>query len=107
MIQVKLNNKAQVHNIKSLFLFLCCCMVYGLRAQQSDIKYLHFTRDNFLVSNQVNCIVQDKKNFMWFATSNGIQRFDGNRWLWLRQTKNSATSLPDNDVVSLLEDKRE
>ena len=44
---------------------------------------------------------------MWFATSNGIQRFDGNRWLWLAQEKNSTTSLPDNDVVSLLEDKQE
>ncbi|MEP6947802.1 MAG: two-component regulator propeller domain-containing protein [Ginsengibacter sp.] len=44
---------------------------------------------------------------MWFATSNGIQRFDGNRWLWLAQQKNSNTSLPDNDVASLLEDKQE
>ncbi len=44
---------------------------------------------------------------MWFATSNGIQRFDGNRWLWLAQQKNSTTSLPDNDVVALIEDKQE
>jgi len=49
--------------------------------------------------------VQDKKKFIWFATSNGIQRFDGNRWIWLGQGKNSTTDLPDNDVESLLEDR--
>ena len=107
MTQQKPNRSTGAGNIKLLFLFLCCCTGYALHAQQPDIKYLHFTRHDFLATDQVNCIVQDEKNFMWFATSNGIQRFDGNRWLWLAQTKNSTTSLPDNDVVSLLEDKQE
>ncbi len=107
MTQQKPNSISKAHNIKFLFLFLCCCICHVVHAQQPDIKYLHFTRHNFLAANQVNCIIQDKKKFIWFATSNGIQRFDGNRWLWLSQQKNSVTSLPDNDVTSLLEDKHE
>ena len=107
MTQQKLNNTIKAGNIKFLFLFLCCCINYASYAQQPNIKYLHFTRHNFLATNQVNCIIQDKKDFIWFATSNGIQRFDGNRWLWLSQQKDSKKSLPDNDVTSLLEDKKE
>jgi len=77
-----------------------------VRAQATGIKYTHFTRHDVLASNQVNCIIQDKQKFIWVATSNGIQRFDGNRWLWLTKQKNFSTSLPDNDVAQLLEDDK-
>ena len=90
-----------------LLLFLCSIAFNTAPAQLNAVKYLRFTRNNFLVSNQVNCIVQDKKKFMWFATSNGIQRFDGNRWLWLTQQKNATTSLPDNNVEWLFEDRQD
>jgi ligand-binding sensor domain-containing protein/two-component sensor histidine kinase len=93
--------------IVSFFIFLASCRTGHVQAQATGIKYTHFTRHDVLASNQVNCIIQDKQKFIWFATSNGIQRFDGNRWLWLTHQKNSSTSLPDDDVALLLEDDHE
>lgn len=87
-----------------LFILNACISV---NAQNNGIKYLKFTRHNFLASNRINCVIQDKKEFIWLATSNGIQRFDGNRWLWLGEEKGSATALPNNYVFSLMEDKQD
>jgi len=42
---------------------------------------------------------------MWFATEDGLNRFDGNRFTVYRHKANDSTSLPSNDVSCLLEDK--
>ena len=40
-------------------------------------KYVHYTTDNGLPSSEVYDILQDSKGYMWFATDNGVSRFDG------------------------------
>ena len=90
--------------IASLLFYLL--FSFSLKAQSNNIKYIHYTRHDVLVSNQVNCIVQDKKKFIWLGTSNGLQCFDGNRWRWLSHQNNNATSVPGNDVNALSEDMR-
>lgn len=102
----KRNSWRRIFRIKYILIFFYCCAGYLLKAQSPDIVYLHFTRHNYLATNQVNCVVHDKKKFHWFATSNGIQLYDGNRWSWLGHQKNDGASLPDNNVKFLLEDSR-
>ncbi|MES2848535.1 MAG: two-component regulator propeller domain-containing protein [Bacteroidota bacterium] len=34
-----------------------------------------------LASNDVHCIYQDKKGFIWVGTANGLQRFDGSKFI--------------------------
>src|SRR4051812_9564164 len=84
------------HIVALLFHFINTC---SLQAQGGGTRYLHFTRHDVLASNQVNCIVQDRKKFIWLGTSNGMQRFDGSRWRLLNHQKNNVRSLPDNEVL--------
>jgi ligand-binding sensor domain-containing protein/two-component sensor histidine kinase len=90
-----------------LLLALLSCSFIASNAQQNNIVFTHFTRHNYLATNYVNFVLQDKKEFMWFATSNGLHCFDGNRWLLLQQDNTKLNALPDNYVYCLLQDNKE
>lgn len=53
--------------------FVILVSSWSARAQFSRI----YSSDNGLPSNQVNCIFQDKRGYIWFATQDGLSRFDG------------------------------
>ncbi|HEY4149632.1 MAG TPA: two-component regulator propeller domain-containing protein [Chitinophagaceae bacterium] len=46
-------------------------------AQQSDFSFINFSSKDGLSSNTVNAIVKDRYGYMWFATDDGINKFDG------------------------------
>ncbi|MFW0715116.1 two-component regulator propeller domain-containing protein [Pedobacter sp. N23S346] len=58
-----------------------------------------------LSNNGVNCIHQDKYGFMWFGTSDGLNRFDGYTFKIFRNRLNDTTSLVNSDVMSIHEDR--
>lgn len=73
-------------------------------------KYTHFI--NFdeksgLSHQEVHDIIQDKKGFIWFATENGLSRFDGYSFVNFVSDPNNTNSLPGNTVTSLALDKSE
>lgn len=65
-------------------------------------SYYHYTSSDGLASSTVYDIIQDKDGFMWFATTNGISKFDGNHFATFR-TKDGLNS---NSIISLLEGKK-
>jgi ligand-binding sensor domain-containing protein len=66
-----------------VILFICTLPVSGLFAQQ-HLNYLfrHITQADGLLHNQVASIVQDGKGFIWVSTPNGLQRYDGSRFIY-------------------------
>jgi ligand-binding sensor domain-containing protein len=44
--------------------------------------FRHITEADGLLHNQVYSIAQDGKGFIWIATSNGLQRYDGSRFVY-------------------------
>jgi signal transduction histidine kinase/ligand-binding sensor domain-containing protein/DNA-binding response OmpR family regulator len=69
--------------MRKLFLasFLCYIFIltgtFGLYAQSSIFKFEHVTTEQGLSSNRINAMVQDQSGFLWIATNNGLNRFDG------------------------------
>ena len=63
------------------------------------------TSNGGLATNLLNSIAQDEKGFMWFATYNGLQRFDGNKFLTFRNNPGTPTSIPTNNLQTLFSDK--
>ena len=61
--------------------------------------YYHYTSSDGLASSTVYEIIQDKDGFIWFATANGISRFDGKRFTTFR-TKDGLSS---NSIISIVE----
>lgn len=55
-----------------------------------------------LPDNNVNCIAQDNRGFIWTGTSNGLAQFDGMFFTMFRYSNNDTTSISNNNVHSLL-----
>ena len=60
-----------------------------------------------LSGNATHDIIQDKKGFIWIASRNGLNRFDGNSFKIFRNKQGDSTSLGSNSVASLYEDEQE
>lgn len=58
-----------------------------------------------LVSNEVNCILQDSKGFMWFGTNNGLSRYDGYTFKQYKSNYQHPLFFTNNAIRSLAEDQ--
>lgn len=65
------------------------------------LRFGRFTAKDGLSSNQVFDITQDKHGFMWFATTDGLNRYDGVGVKVYRYNPNDPHSLSQSIVRSL------
>ena len=59
---------------------LCFLQGQGLALAQNNpnqYNYLYLTIRNGLCDNSIRTIHKDRNSFMWFGTSNGLDRYDG------------------------------
>lgn len=84
----------------SFFLLLVCA---GW-AQPSHINFTALSSKDGLLSNSVNAITKDHYGMMWFATDDGLNKFDGINFTVYRHVPGDSTSLRANEVLSLHED---
>ena len=89
------------------FIFLLNIWLVGVYAQTPL-----FTPDNYtrfknitilqgLSSNRVLDIIQDKYGYMWVATTDGLNRFDGYKFRVFKHNADDSTSISDNYITSL------
>ncbi|RRN77500.1 hybrid sensor histidine kinase/response regulator, partial [Pseudoxanthomonas sp. SGD-10] len=69
-----------------------------------DFKFQHFTSANGLSQRSVMAIVQDRKGYLWFGTRDGLNKFDGNKFIVYRHDLNDTNSLSNNNIHSIYED---
>lgn len=86
-----------------ILLLLPCTLVFS--QQERQYAFTHFSTANGLVSNSVFNIVQDKQGYIWLATVDGLQRYDGNRFLTFRHSSANPHSIPADYIVQLTMDK--
>lgn len=93
--------KAQI-----LFLFSIYCFLIGsipvMKAQTGKF----YSTDKELSNSLINAVYQDRKGFIWIATENGLNKFDGTRFSIYRHNATDSTSLKNNYVRTLFEDSR-
>src|SRR5215470_20240687 len=71
--------------------------------------YLYFSRitsANGLSHNKVNCILQDKRGFIWFGTEDGLNRYDGQYFTVFRNNPSDTSTISGNIITDLLEDEK-
>lgn len=89
-----------------LLIFLLC-LHHSLLAQQArQYSFTHYSTANGLVSNHVNAVAQDKKGFIWMATTNGLQRFDGRDFITFKHNRNTPGTIPSNNLATLYCDSK-
>lgn len=72
-----------------------------------DIQFQQLTVKDGLSNSFVNCVLQDRKGFLWFGTDDGLNRYDGNDIKVFRNIPGDSTSLSDNIIWAIFEDKDE
>jgi signal transduction histidine kinase/ligand-binding sensor domain-containing protein/DNA-binding response OmpR family regulator len=72
-------------------------------SQNSPVSYLGIEQG--LSNNAVRCIFQDHFGFMWFGTYDGLNRYDGYGFKVFRNRFNDPTSLVNNWITAITEDK--
>jgi len=76
----------------------------GAYVPVSHLKFSHLTTNDGLSQSNVKAILQDHRGFMWFATQDGLDRYDGNTFVVYKHNPNDPDSLSANLVVDLIED---
>ena len=86
--------------------FLLIIIMQQLAAQQVKPHYFtHYGVKNGLAAYNTRSVTQDETGFIWIGTINGLQRFDGSRFITFRYDPSNINSIPDNYVDQLLFDK--
>lgn len=65
-----------------------------------------YTTDKELSSSLINAIYQDKRNYIWIATEDGLNKYDGMRFTAYKKQPNDSTSIKNNYVRTLFEDSK-
>jgi len=86
-----------------LFIFTAATAI-PLHAQ-TKLRFDIFTQEEGLPNNQIQCIYQDSKGWMWIGTSQGLSRFDGYSFLNFLPETDDSLSLRGNLIRVIKEDK--
>jgi ligand-binding sensor domain-containing protein/two-component sensor histidine kinase len=84
--------------------FLFVLVVLSVYGQSPVLYFRNLNTGNGLSHNKVNCILQDRRGFLWIGTDDGLNRYDGHRFQTYRHNADSS-SVSGNIVTDLLEDK--
>lgn len=76
----------------------------ALSGYGQDYYFTHYQVENGISNNAVLNIIQDHQGFMWFATKDGLNRFDGLSFKVFRNDPSSDRSIGCNSIVCLCED---
>ncbi len=93
--------------MKCNFLWFCCFLVIKSLTGTGQIRkpsFKHISTDEGLSQGHISAILKDKKGFMWFATDEGLNKYDGYRFIVYKHSSEDSLSLNDNYLFDLLED---
>lgn len=97
-----------LRNINKVFLLLLLFSVSEttLTAQDNSIRFGSLTTEQGLSQSTVNHILQDSRGFLWFATDDGLNRYDGYTFTVYRNKQGDNKSISGNMITDLLEDQQ-
>ncbi|MCL4638079.1 MULTISPECIES: hybrid sensor histidine kinase/response regulator [Olivibacter] len=88
-----------------LLIFYSLYCFTTLYAQKSgNISYVDIERG--LSNNQVRSITQDHRGFMWFATKDGLNRYNGYTFDVFRKQVDNSSSLSHNILTAVTNDRQ-
>jgi len=91
--------------IKYIPLVVFWLLAFTGYTQPRHINFTSITARDGLMSNTIFAILKDRYGLMWFATTDGLNKYDGTNFTVYRNNTDDSTSLRANEVLSLHEDK--
>jgi ligand-binding sensor domain-containing protein/signal transduction histidine kinase len=72
---------------------------------QAERRFEKFSTDDGLSQSTVRSIWRDHRGFMWFGTDDGLNKYDGYRFVTFKRDPEDPGSLSDNYVRAVYEDR--
>jgi ligand-binding sensor domain-containing protein/signal transduction histidine kinase/AraC-like DNA-binding protein len=88
----------------SLLIYLCLFILQTGFAEAQQYRF--YNSNNGLSSARITSIYQDNGGFIWVATEDGLNRFDGNTFTVYRHIPDDSASLDNNYIRSMYEDSK-
>jgi len=95
--------------IAAIFIFSILFSKYSSAQQHTALSSLQFDHLNFsnsLSFNGVTSIIKDKYGFIWIATLDGLNRYDGISFKIYRHDARNTNSLASNNANTMTLDGR-
>jgi ligand-binding sensor domain-containing protein/serine phosphatase RsbU (regulator of sigma subunit) len=87
-------------------LFVLILFISGsLKAQQEDIKFESIPAEQGLSNKSIPAILEDKLGFLWFATQDGLNKYNGYEFKVYQNDPSDSTTLSNNNIFCLIQDK--
>lgn len=80
------------------------CLVWACTGVRGQVSFTHIGLEDGLSQSTVLSITQDVQGNMWFATFNGVNRFDGYDFTVYRHETGNVGSIGDNMVYAVKAD---
>jgi ligand-binding sensor domain-containing protein/two-component sensor histidine kinase len=92
--------------MKFLFLLVLLSLLPALSASaQQNVRFKRLTIEDGLSQSIVEDIVQDHQGFIWIATEDGLNRYDGYTFRYFRHDPDDPTSIATNNIIRLHVDR--
>lgn len=85
--------------------FAVLAQTIAAQAQQPNLRFDHLTTEQGLSQDIVTSIMQDAEGFMWFATEDGLNRYDGISFKVYKHNPRDSTTLISNFLRFLTIDR--
>src|SRR6266702_1133369 len=99
-------NAPRIITIFKRVTFLLFALFPYLVFPQGQIKFEHIGTREGLSQININCIIQDSRGFMWVGARNGLNRYDGYKFVTYRYDSKNANTISNNMIVDLAEDSK-
>jgi len=76
-----------------------------ITGQINQVNFTQLLSENGLSQNSVHKIIQDSQGFMWFATEDGLDKYDGYNFTVYKNNPDDSSTISDNFIWTVYEDK--
>ncbi len=87
----------------TLLLFI---FTFFVGVAQSNVKFERYSIETGLSSNEIYQVYQDSKGFIWIATKDGLNRYDGYHFITYKANQQDANALQTNVIQYVYEDRQ-
>lgn len=92
---------SQLRHIRVLLIVICITIHLLGNSQEPVLKFTNISTEQGQSENTVLDIIQDPYGYMWFATENGLTKFDGMNYTVFRNDDLDTTSIANDEIQSL------
>lgn len=94
--------KIKMFQIQNLFIVLLLFVSHSSMLSQELVSY---SSSETMAHDHIHCVYHDPDGFLWIGTRDGLSRFDGHTFTVYRNDPGDTTTIPDNTIIKVTEDK--